>query len=227
MTDDAEPCAEASGSCPRRGRQAEAELNDQRVLEAARDVFACEGADAPVAAVARRAGVGMGSLYRRYGSKEELLQRLCELSMEQSVAAAEEALASDEDPWTAFTEFVRRCVRNRCGAFAPVAGRIPVSDAMDRTYRRSERLLSQLVARTQADGSLRPDVNTVDISRLIELFSRSFGSGCGGRTDDLVARRLLALALAGLRVTDGDPLPGPMPSLADYEGRWTFAGDRS
>ncbi|HJZ28613.1 MAG TPA: helix-turn-helix domain-containing protein, partial [Streptosporangiaceae bacterium] len=51
------------------GRQAEARRNDLVVLEAARDVFSAQGADAPVSAVADRAGVGIGTLYRRFGSK--------------------------------------------------------------------------------------------------------------------------------------------------------------
>ncbi len=59
------------------GRQAEARRNDLAVLDAARDVFSAQGAGAPISAVAERAGVGMGTLYRRYGSKTELLQRLC------------------------------------------------------------------------------------------------------------------------------------------------------
>ncbi|HJZ02032.1 MAG TPA: helix-turn-helix domain-containing protein, partial [Streptosporangiaceae bacterium] len=76
------------------GRQAEARRNDLVVLEAARDVFSALGADAPVSAVADRAGVGIGTLYRRYGSKAELLQRLCVLAMEQAVAAADDALGA-------------------------------------------------------------------------------------------------------------------------------------
>src|ERR1700722_4204909 len=70
-----------------RGRQQEAARNDRRVLDAAREVFATQGWDAPVSAVAERAGVGMGSLYRRYGSKTELLQRLCVVAMEQNIGA--------------------------------------------------------------------------------------------------------------------------------------------
>src|ERR671923_381925 len=92
-----------------RGRQAEARRNDRLVLDAARDVFAEQGFDAPVAAVARRAGVGMGSLYRRYGSKEELLQRLCVVAMEQAIEAAEEALR-DADAWAGLARYVRTCV---------------------------------------------------------------------------------------------------------------------
>src|SRR5260370_12102862 len=58
------------------GRQAQARRNDLAVLEAARDVFSVQGADAPISAVAERAGVGMGTLYRRYGSNAELLRPL-------------------------------------------------------------------------------------------------------------------------------------------------------
>jgi AcrR family transcriptional regulator len=61
---------------PLSGRQAEARRNDRLILEAAREVFV-EDTDAPISAVAERAGVGIGALYRRYASKEELLRRLC------------------------------------------------------------------------------------------------------------------------------------------------------
>jgi AcrR family transcriptional regulator len=57
---------------PLRGRRAEAARNDQRILDAAREVFVADPG-APIAAVAKRAGVGIGALYRRYASKEELL----------------------------------------------------------------------------------------------------------------------------------------------------------
>src|ERR1700744_613360 len=97
------------------GRQAEARRNDLVVLEAARDVFTAQGAGAPVSAVAERAGVGMGTLYRRYGSKTELLQRLCVLAMEQSLQAADDALAAG-DPWTGLARYVRACVDLRSGA---------------------------------------------------------------------------------------------------------------
>ena len=77
-----------------RGRQAEARRNDLVVLEAARDVFTAQGAGAPVSAVAGRAGVGMGTLYRRYGSKTELLQRLCVLRISAVVSICPASAAS-------------------------------------------------------------------------------------------------------------------------------------
>src|SRR5215216_7126023 len=94
---------------PLSGRQAEARRNDRLILEAAREVFVADP-EAPISAVAERAGVGIGALYRRYGSKEDLLRRLCAAGLRTYIAAAEAALADEGDPWKAFTGFMRRVV---------------------------------------------------------------------------------------------------------------------
>src|SRR3954470_17541603 len=86
-------------------RQAEAERNDRALLAAAREVLAVDGAHASVAAIAARAGVGIGSLYRRYRTKEELFQRLMSLSLDQWIEAAERGLAHD-DPWEGLAYYV-------------------------------------------------------------------------------------------------------------------------
>ena len=148
------------------GRQAEARRNDVVVLEAARDVFTAQGAAAPISAVAERAGVGMGTLYRRYGSKTELLQRLCVLAMDQALAAADEALRAD-DPWTGLAGYIRACVDLRSGALASLAGQIETTAEMRDTARRSMARLADIVARAHHDASLRPDVTPLDISWLI------------------------------------------------------------
>src|SRR6516162_1140887 len=131
------------------GRQAEARRNDLAVLDAARDVFAAHGAAAPVSAVAGRAGVGMGTLYRRYGSKTELLQRLCVLAMEQAVEAADDALRAG-DPWTGLAGYVRACVELRSGALASLAGQIETTAEMRGTARRSMDRLAEIVDRAHA-----------------------------------------------------------------------------
>src|SRR5215208_6631781 len=94
---------------PLSGRRAEAARNDQRILDAAREVFVADPGS-PIAAVAKRAGVGIGALYRRYASKEELLQRLSAEGLQQYIAEAQAALADEGDPWGAFTGFMRRIV---------------------------------------------------------------------------------------------------------------------
>src|SRR5215207_5147896 len=92
---------------PLSGRRAEAARNDARILDAAREVFVADPG-APIAAVAERAGVGVASLYRRYPSKEHLLQRLFIESNRRGLAETEEALADDGDPWEVFCRYMHR-----------------------------------------------------------------------------------------------------------------------
>jgi AcrR family transcriptional regulator len=203
------------------GRQAEARRNDLAVLEAARDVFTTQGAGAPVSAVAQRAGVGMGTLYRRYGSKTELLQRLCLLAMEQALAAATAALAA-ADPWEGLAAYIRACIELRSGALAALAGQIETTGPMRQLARRSQDSARALVARAQASGQLRPDVTALDISWLIEQFSRRAPESLDAGEERNVRARLVAIALDGLRAPGREPLPGHAPSRARYEQRWSY-----
>ena len=202
------------------GRQAEARRNDLVVLEAARDVFTAQGAAAPISAVAERAGVGMGTLYRRYGSKTELLQRLCVLAMEQALQAADDALHTS-DPWAGLAGYIRACVELRSGALAALAGQIETTAEMRAVARRSMTRLAEIVARAHRDGSLRPDVTATDISWLIEQFSRRPPDPVEPGEERNVRTRLLAIALDGLRAGAGPALPGPPPSRARYVRRWS------
>jgi AcrR family transcriptional regulator len=208
-----------------RGRQAEARRNDLAVLNAARDVFAAQGADAPISAVADRAGVGMGTLYRRYGSKTELLQRLCVLAMEQAIEAAGEALQAG-DPWAGLCGYIQACVEMRSGALASLAGQIEMTDEMLSTALRGMTRLREVVGRAHRAGSLRADVTALDIALLIEQFSRRAPGPAGGRDADQeeerdVRARLLAIAFQGLRAQAATPLPGRAPTLARHVGRWS------
>ncbi|MEV6987029.1 helix-turn-helix domain-containing protein [Sphaerisporangium sp. NPDC051017] len=201
-----------------RGRQAEAERNDHLVLEAARTVFAEQGTGAPMSALAERAGVGIATFYRRYGSKEELLQRLCLLSMEESIAAAREALASGGDGWSAIGLYVHRCVAARVGALAPAAGTIAVTPEMAAAAKTGRELIDALVGRALADGSVRPDLAPPDVSYLVEHLGRTRRRTPEQRN---VSRRLLALALDGLRApARSADLPGTPPSWQKYGARW-------
>lgn len=203
---------------PLRGRQAEAIRNNRIVLDAARQVFAEHGFDAPMIAVAEKAGVGIGTLYRRYGGKQELLQHLCVLSLEQNLEAANDALAED-DAWKGLGDYIRRCVDFGAGAFAPAAGTIVTTDAMWQLARAVRRQVGGVVKRAQRDGSLRTDVNAVDILQLIEHFSRAHPGGSEWRPHATLARQL-AIALSGLHASIAVPLPKPAPAPKDYEFVW-------
>jgi len=202
------------------GRRAEAARNDQRILDAARRVFIRGGTDAPVAAIAAEAGVGIGSLYRRFPSKDALLQHLCQQAMEQSIDAAEAALASADaggDAWTALAGYVRACVGFRSGALAPVAGTFRVTEHMVATAVRNHELGEQLVARAHAEGSLRPDVTDVDVLQLVTLFSRR-------ELPDPGDERLLAILLDGLRAPGHTRLAGPPPQWEQISAPWGAPG---
>ncbi|MET7459771.1 TetR family transcriptional regulator [Nonomuraea sp. NPDC005501] len=213
----------------RRGpRQAEAERNDRALLRAARQVLAADGEHASVAAIAAAAGVGIGSLYRRYRTKEELFQRLAELSLDNWNQAAERGLAED-DPWEGLASFIVTCVEFGQGSLAPVAGTIEVTKEMQAKSDRSDELLAALVTRAHQARVLRPDVTAVDISLLIEQFGRSPALDQlrkQGRDDLIEAaadahKRVLAIAVDGLRACHPRPLPGDPPTDRLFTERWS------
>jgi AcrR family transcriptional regulator len=205
-----------------RGRQAEAARNDQRVLDAARAVVARYGAEAPVSAIADRAGVGMGSLYRRYGSKDDLLRHLCTLAMQSTVRAAATALA-EPNPWTGLSAYITQCVAEGTGTLGALAGSIETTPEMWAISKRSRALLERLVIRARRAGSLRRDVTALDIAWLIETLGKS-GPAEPGTEDELIRRRLTAIAIDGLRAPAAGKLPGKSPSARHYERRWGHAG---
>jgi AcrR family transcriptional regulator len=200
------------------GRRAQAARNDARILEAAREVFVADPG-APIAAVAGRAGVGISALYRRYGSKEELLRRLCAEGQRHYIAEAEAALADEGDPWAAFTTFMCRIVdADTHSLVLHLAGTFIPTDEMYRNGQRAEDLNVQLFERTRAAGAIRPDVEAVDIALLFEQLA-AVRVADEDRTRQL-RHRYLALILDALRNSSGSPLPGPPPSWEEIGRRW-------
>ncbi|MFJ6665365.1 TetR/AcrR family transcriptional regulator [Streptomyces sp. NPDC091383] len=198
------------------GRQTEAERNDVLVLDAARAVFAEQGADAPVSAIAERAGVGMGTLYRRYGSKEQLLQRLCVTGITSTIAGLQRALEAEGTGWAALASYMAAAVDERAGAFAALAGTFSLPRELVDANERAKALAERLLRRGIDDRTVREDVTTLDITHVVEMFSRY-----PRRTeeDEHARRRMLAMTLDGLRAGH-PPLPGPQPNWAAYDRIW-------
>lgn len=92
---------------PERPLRKDAERNRKRVLEAARELFAAKGLEPNLNDVARHAGVGVGTVYRRFATKEELLEAIFEDAMNQLTDLAEEALRKS-DSWQGFAWFVEQ-----------------------------------------------------------------------------------------------------------------------
>jgi len=205
-------------STPMSGRRAEAARNDRRILDAARAVFVADPG-APIAAVAEHAGVGISALYRRYASKEELLRRLCGDGLKAYLAAAEEALADDGDPWEAFARFMRRVVdADTHSLTARLAGTFTPTDELNRDAATAQELNQRLFERTRAAGAIRSDLDVNDLSMVFEQLA-SIRLGDEARTSEL-RQRYLALLLEAMRGPAASPLPGPPPTWQELTARW-------
>jgi AcrR family transcriptional regulator len=207
-------------TAPLSGRRAEASRNDERVLAAAREVLTASPG-APMAEIARRAGVGIGTLYRRYPSKEALVQHLCLDGMQRLEAAARTALEQvEEDAWEAFTGFMTAGLAAGAGSLgAALAGTFTPSDELLVTARSLYATVQQLLERAQAAGAVRADITQEDVTLIFEQL-RAVKLGDADRVASL-QRRYLALGLQALRAPGAAPLPGPPPGWDEIRSRWT------
>ncbi|TDD80998.1 TetR family transcriptional regulator [Actinomadura rubrisoli] len=200
------------------GRKAQAARNDDLIREAARAVFTADPG-APISAVAEHAGVGISALYRRYKSKEDLLQRLADDGMDRYLAEVETALADDGDPWPAFTGFMRRCLDIGAGSLTMrLAGSFEVTEAMSDKGRQIHLATQRLLDRLKDAGVLRPEIQVGDISVLLEHL-HTIRIGDDARMNQL-QHRYLALMLDALHRTDAEELPGPPPTWQELRGRY-------
>jgi len=206
------------------GRRGQAAQNDERILAAARDVFMAD-ADAPISAVASRAGVGISALYRRYPSKEDLLRQICRDGLRLYLEEAETALADTSDPWESLAAFLRRIVAADVHSLTVrLAGTFTPTEEMFADSVRSGELNEQLVARTKASGDLREDVRMEDLPLVLEMVAaiRPGVFGDEARTSEL-RQRYLSLCLDGLR-SGARPLTGAPPTEAELGRRWVRRG---
>ncbi len=201
-----------------RGRQAQAAHNDELILRAARDVF-LDDPEAPVAAVAARAGVGIGALYNRYTGKEDLLRTLCRNGQQVYLAEVRRALDSGAPPWQAYTEFLRRIVAaNTHGLTVRLAGMFRPSDEQMALAEQMRTLATELFERARNSGELRGDVTFLDVEYMLEFLAR-VKLGDASRTAEL-RQRQLAVIVDGLRAGHHTPLPGAPPTWEEQTQRW-------
>ncbi|NVI87721.1 TetR/AcrR family transcriptional regulator [Actinomadura sp. BRA 177] len=200
------------------GRKAQAARNDTVIREAARAVFTADPG-APISAVAERAGVGISALYRRYKSKEDLLQKLADDGMDRYLAEVERALDEGGDAWEAFAGFMRRCLDIGAGSLTMrLAGGFEVTEDISRKGREIHLATERLLERTRAAGALRPGIEVGDISVMLEHL-HGIRIGDDERMNRL-QHRYLALMLDALHMTDKEELPGPPPTWQELRGRY-------
>jgi AcrR family transcriptional regulator len=205
----------ATGSGPgERPLRRDAERNRRRIMEAARHVFAERGLEVTMDEIARHAGVGVGTVYRRFPEREALIEALFEERVDELVAVAEEALAL-VNPWDGLVAFLERM----CAMQAEDRGlkEILLSHAhgQSRVARSRERLapiVELLVARAAEHGSLRADLRGPDVALLSLMLGSIADYTCDVAPD--AWRRGLGIVLDGLRASRDAPTPLPAEPLS-------------
>jgi AcrR family transcriptional regulator len=179
--------------------RADAERNRRRILEAASEVFGERGLGATLDAVAERAGVGVGTVYRRFPDKEALVDALFEERIDEVRAIADEA-ARIPDGWDALTTFMERALEMHCHDRALKELVFSTAHGQDRVARARARIkpaVETLFERAQASGKLRSDVDVNDVPILQLMVTAVIDYAQDAAPD--VWRRYLGLLLDGLR----------------------------
>jgi len=168
--------------------RADARRNLERVLDAATEAFAASGPDASIDEIARLAGVGHGTVFRRFPTKDDLMLAVIERHVAEMRALAEEALASD-DPGEAFFDFVQQVAE--LNMVTPGLHRCVVHCGGKPGAAELEQLVERIVSRAQRAGAVRRDVKPTDVQLLVRSALTSAPPGQW--------RRYLDVVLDGLR----------------------------
>ncbi|GAA2356637.1 helix-turn-helix domain-containing protein [Streptomyces violaceusniger] len=195
------------------GLRSDAASNRRRVLEAARALFASRGLDVPMATIARHAGVGVATLYRRFPTREALVTEVFSDEFSACAAIVDDALA-DDDAWRAF----RRAIETVCASQTrdrefndALLSSFPDTVGFERERLRIEEGFAEVVRRAKAAGRLREDFDVSDLS-LVFLANR--GVIGDPATAPAASRRLVAHLLRSFeagRAAPARPLPPPAP----------------
>ena len=192
MTVPAHPFIPGSG----RPLRADARRNRERILKAARAVFADQGIDAQIDDVAKRAKVGVGTVYRHFPTKEALRDALVRERFDEIAGYAREALERD-DAWEGFCELIWRAAERNAidRAFCEVVAFTDKGDIVEETG--LARSLETLMDRAKAQGKLRADATEMDIPILMA----GAGSVMRIHPEAAVWHRYLTIMLDGLRAS--------------------------
>ena len=188
----------------------DAARNRDRLISAARTVFADRGVDATLDDVAREAGVGTGTAYRHFANKKVIAAEILADATQQIATDAEDALSID-DPWDAVVAFFEntaaRLATDR-GLYQILAGQGDVDDKT-RIWPNIVDGVTRLFDRAKAAGVIRADAEPEDAAVVFAMLGSAFSTGTW--------RRYLALLLDGLRATDRPELPCPPPPFATLD----------
>jgi AcrR family transcriptional regulator len=190
------------------GLRADARRNREAVIAAAKKLFADQGLDAQMPDVARTAKVGVGTVYRHFPTKADLIAALAAERFERLAEMAAESLEA-EDPWQGLSDFIRYSAQIQAddrGLCDVMASRPEVMGASAEAVG-LDKLCDQLVKRAQRSGDLRKDLDWEDIPMIacgLGGITKAHGPGAGRWP------RLVEIVLDGLRAPASSKLPKPV-----------------
>lgn len=202
---------------PERPLRRDAERNRQRIVAAAADAFAEGGLGVTMDEIARRAGVGVGTVYRRFPDKELLIEALFEQRIDELVVLAE-AARDHPDAFLGLVQFFESFLAVQAadrGLKEVVLGTPRGATRVARARERIAPVVDELVARARAGGELRDDVAASDLA-LIQFMLGAL-IDYTHEVDPEAWRRLLGIVVDGLRARRHAPTPLPRPPLDDAD----------
>ncbi|MDQ2839206.1 MAG: TetR/AcrR family transcriptional regulator [Actinomycetota bacterium] len=181
--------------------RADARRNHDSILVAARDLFLERGAGVALEDIAQRAGVGIGTLYRRFTDRDTLMQAVVLDALTRTAQAAEQALTEEPDSFAALRRYMHAALQLRVSAVIPVLlERVDLNTGPGRVAREaSARAVQQLIDAAHADRSLPPDVTFGDIGLMLVRLARPLPGPIPPELNDRLAHRHLDLLIEGLR----------------------------
>jgi AcrR family transcriptional regulator len=181
--------------------RADARRNQEQILLAARDLVAESGHDVPLDEIARRAGVGIGTLYRRFPDRETLLHALALDALTRTAAAARAAAEQETDPFSALARYLREALELRVSAVLPALMDVldlendpelgPMRDL-------SARFVRRILSTARTAGVLPPDVTFEDVGMMLVRIARPLPGPLSAEAKHDLARRHLELFIRGL-----------------------------
>jgi AcrR family transcriptional regulator len=194
---------------PVRPLRADAARNRTRILDAARAAFAEAGLDAGVEEIARRAGVGKGTLYRRFPTKEALVRAIFEDILDEVDRLVEEAEA-EPDAWEAFARYLGASARMMAcnqGFFDVVAHGMGAAALTPEQRQRILAAAARPLQRAQAAGAVREDLVPEDVQLMLRMLGATTRAAPDGSSMDDHWPRYLGLLLDAIRPEAATPLP--------------------
>ncbi|MEW1721567.1 helix-turn-helix domain-containing protein [Streptomyces sp. NPDC093109] len=201
------------------GLRADARHNRERILDAAREAFMAHGIDVPLTAIARRAGVGVATLYRRFPTRASLVREAFDEQLAVCAGVLDEALA-DPDPWRGFCTVVHKVSAMQVGDRGFTAAflnqfpdGVDIDLALERT--RAQEGLELLVRRAKETGILRDDFEPSDLVLLLVANCGLVGAlpsaAPAAEASHAASRRLVSYLLQSFRADHATPLPPAAP----------------